>query len=218
MRRWVLVGLLFASCIQKPPPRPQIAGPVQKRRARCQGGLRLTFNDALGEPVHLGAPGQERVTVVVVMSRSAKNEDAEFLRELDEKLLNGPVDFVGIVDVRKYGGAFVRGIAERKIKQGEKDARAGRRKRREDRGVDASEEYVNRWHLVGDFEGDLLTHFGIDEEPDRPVAFVLDRCGRVGAAHYEVSGVLAAVAHAQPRRAARKGAASPASSRARTAE
>jgi hypothetical protein len=216
MKRWLLVGLLLAGCIQQPPP-PQVARPTPKARARlrCAGGLQLTFNDALGEPVHLGAPGQERVTIVLVMSRPAQEEDAEFVQELDEKLLNQPVDVVGIVDVRKYGGLISHGIASKKIKQGEQEARAGRRKRRQERGVEASDEYVNRWHLVGDFDGKLLTHFGVKEEPYQPVAFVVDRCGRVSPAHNEVSGVLAAVAHAAPKRAARKAPASRASSRAR---
>jgi hypothetical protein len=47
------------------------------------------------------------------------------------------------------------------------------------------------------------------------VAFVVDRCGRVGAAHKDVSGLMAAVDHAEPKRAARRAPASRPSSHAR---
>src|SRR5437016_3890019 len=92
------------------------AAPLQKSAPACSDGLHLWLTDALGDPVVLGAPDQRRVTIVVFMSRGAKEEAAGFLRTLDEKLLNGPVESLGVVDLRKYGG-LTRDLAQWRLKR-----------------------------------------------------------------------------------------------------
>jgi hypothetical protein len=140
------------------------------------------------------------------MSRTAKDEAATFLRDLDEHLLNGPIESVGIVDVRDYGG-ITRGLVQRRLKKALEEGRDRRRERREQRGIDASPSYVNRWHLVGDFDGALASRFGVGPEPAHPVAFVVDRCGVVNGPLRDVGRVLTAVAHAVSSSKSRKSAA-----------
>lgn len=196
MRKLLLLAVL-AGCVETAPQKHElVAGPIQKRAAPgCSEGLHLALTDALGDRVRLGSPDQRHVTIVVFMSRGAKDEAAEFLRSLDERLLNQPVESVGVVDVRKYGGVM-RPIAEHQLSKAAGDGRDKRRKRREERGLDASQEYVSRWHLIGDFDGKLLERFGVEPEPQHPLAFVVDRCGQVGGPLREVDAVVSAVDHA----------------------
>jgi hypothetical protein len=170
-----------------------VAGRLPKH-GHCGDGLHLKVTDALGKPVALGAPDQERVTVVIFMSRSSKDEAAEFLGELDTKLLNDPVESLSVVDVRNFGGVM-RGIASWQLKRAAADARDKRKQRRETGGLDASEEFIDRWHLVGDFDGKIMDKFGVAAEPQHPVAFVVDRCGVVGEAHRDVGELMAEVDH-----------------------
>jgi hypothetical protein len=189
--RMLLLLALVAGCGAQPPPRGLLAGPVQKR-AHCPEGLHLSLTDALGDHVKLGAPDQREVTVMVFMSRGGKDEAADFLRSLDERLLNEPVESVGVVDVRKYSG-LMKPLAEHQLSKAAGDGRDKRRKRREERGLDASAESVDRWHLIGDFDGKVLEKFGVEPEPQHPLGFVVDKCGQVGGPHKDVDGLISAV-------------------------
>jgi hypothetical protein len=190
MRQLLWVAIL-AGCATNPAhgKRNLVAGPIQKHHG-CAEGLHLKLTDALGEPVALGSPDQERVTVVVFMSRGAKEEASDFLRDLDQRVLHDPVDSLGVVDVRKYAGVM-RSVASWQIKRAANDARAKRKERGEKQGLDAS--YPGRWHLIGDFDGKLLEQFGVEAEPQHPVAFVVDRCGAIGAPHRDVNSLMAEV-------------------------
>jgi hypothetical protein len=207
MRKLLWVAIL-AGCATNPAhgKRNLVAGPIQKHH-RCDEGLRLKLTDALGDPVAIGAPEQARVTVVVFMSRSAKDEASDFLRELDQKLLNSPVESVGVVDVRKYGGVM-RSVATWQLKRAAENSRAKRKERRQQQGLDASKEYLDRWHLVGDFDGKLLEQFGVEAEPQHPVAFVVDRCGTIGAPHRDVAGLMSEVDQTVAKTASRTAGAS----------
>jgi hypothetical protein len=195
----LLVAVSLTGCA--PAPREtRVAGPIQPRR-HAQAGpvaekktVELRTEDALGAPVRLGA-GQERVTMVVLMSRESKDESAQLVRSFDEKLLNAPVESVGIVDMRKYGG-IMRSIATSQLKKSASEARDRRRERREAKGVDASSTYVNRWHLVGDFDGELMKKFGVAANLDHPQAFVVDKDGGLHGPYRDLDGLMAAVDHA----------------------
>jgi hypothetical protein len=193
--RVTLLSLLFACA--PPPTRPQLlAGPIQKSIG-CAEGPEVT--DALGQPVHLG--DRELTTVVIFLSRGAADEAADFVRQLDEQLLNRPVQMVGIVDLHKY--SVVRRLAQQRLKKSAEESRQKRRDRRKARGVDASDTFVGRWHVIGDFDGGLLARYGVSPEPSRPVAFVVGTCGgRVGPLH-EVAETLRAVDQAAARSARR---------------
>ena len=187
------------------PQHHSLAGPIPKS-AGCPEGPEVT--DALGERVRLGEP--ELTTVVVFLSRGTADEAADFVRQLDEELLNRPVQMVGIVDLHRYSA--LRRLAEIRLKTSAKESRQKRRDRRVARGADASDLYVNRWHVVGDFDGGLLARFGVSPDSARPVAFVVGRCGKRSGPFSEVPATLRAVDHAAPK-TARKSADSGASSR-----
>jgi hypothetical protein len=195
--RVILLSLLLACA--PPPEKPQLlAGPIQKSIG-CSEGPEVT--DALGEPVHLD--DRDLTTVIVFLSRGAADETADFVRQLDEQLLNRPVQMVGIVDLRKY--SVVRRIAQQRLKKSAEESRQKRRERRQKRGVDASDTFVGRWHVVGDFDGGLLARYGVSPEPQRPVAFVVGTCGaRTGPLH-QVAETLHAVNQAAARSARRDG-------------
>lgn len=146
--------------------------------AGATGPVQLSLEGVLGDAIRLGPPEQTRTTIVYFMSRRAKDESSAFARIVDETLLNAPVESVGIVDVRKYGG-ILRRVATSYLRKSADDARVHRRDRRVAKGVDSSPEFVNRWHLIGDFDGSLFARFGVEREPARPLAFVLDRAGGV---------------------------------------
>jgi hypothetical protein len=146
--------------------------------------------DALGEPVQLG-PGQKRVAVVYFMSERAKDESAALARTVDERLLNAPMDTIGIVDVRKY--SLFKSLVNSHLRKAEWESRDHRRERRLEHGIDASPEFVNRWHLLGDFDGKLFDRFSVEKNPARPVAFVLDKMGEVHGPYRETSELLVAL-------------------------
>ena len=143
-------------------------------------------------PCALGAPEQARPTIVYFMSRSAKEESSSFARAVDEILLNAPIESVGTVDLRKYAGVLRR-LATSYLKKSAEESLAHRRERRLAKGVDASPEMVNRWHLIGDFDGSLFSRFGVESDPAHPLAFVLDRAGAVHGPFRDVQSVVSAV-------------------------
>ena len=163
-----------------------------KTGAHAMGKVQLSLQGVLGDPIHLGPPAQARTTIVYFMSRRAKEESSAFGRALDETLLNAPVEAIGIVDVRRYAG-ILRRIATSYLRKSADEALGRRRERRLAKGIDASPEFVNRWHLIGDFDGSLFDRFGVESEPARPLAFVLDREGGVHGPFADVAGVLSAL-------------------------
>jgi hypothetical protein len=186
--RWVVLAFL-AGCATEQRPY-QAAEPIQKVAGR-EPAVRLSFNDALSRPVQLG--GQERVTVVIFFSRNSKDAAGELSKRVDEDLLDGPVDMVSVVDLRKYSGALPSAIARKKLKKSQEDGRTRRRERRQQRGVDASDSFVDRWHLVGDFDGKIFDAFHVDPEPNPPVVFIVDRSGAFLGPYSDVETVLGAV-------------------------
>jgi hypothetical protein len=196
--------VLIAGCASERPYRRHLAGPIPPTRGAHLRSVTLSTKDVLGEPVRLGTPDQKRIAVVFFMSPQSKDESAEFVRDVDEKLLDRPVDPIGIVDVRAYSG-LTRPIAEWQLRKSVKEARERRRKRREERQVDASLDVINRWHLIGDFDGALFKKFDVDLELERPLAFVVERTGTLHGPYRDVAGVAAAV-HRVAGRAAAKSA------------
>lgn len=160
-----------------------LAGPAGARR------VQLSTRDVLGEPVRLGSAEQQRVTAVFFMSRTCKEESADFVRRFDEQVLDAPVESVGIVDVRKYGG-LTRSIAQWQLRKAANVARTHRRERRERNGVDASAQFVNRWHLLGDFDGSLFKQFDVEAEPAHPLALVVDLSGTVRGPYRDLQSLL----------------------------
>jgi hypothetical protein len=192
----LLVGMValwaMGGCATAPPAEPAHGGkhPV----ARGHGGrtMRLSTTDVLGEPVKIGTRGQRHATVVFFMSKDSKEESAELGRLVDEKLVDRPVEQVAIVDMRKYGG-MVRGMAESRLRKAAQDSRKDRRTRREAQHADASPEAVDRWHLIGDFDGSLFDRFGVGRNEELPVAFVVDRNGKLRGPYRQAATVLSAV-------------------------
>jgi hypothetical protein len=180
----------------------------------CPTGLKVTIRDSLDERIELGAPLQQFVTIVLVTDPSAQDKTTTLFRELDERLLNAPVETVGIVDLRRYAGIARRWV-EWRLRKAAGEARAARRTRRERRGVDASAPFVDRWHLVGDFSGELLARFG--GHGALPAAFVVDRCGTVRGPLRDATAVLAALAQLLPSSTSANRAAPPALSRSHAA-
>lgn len=165
-----------------------LAAPIA--RARAAGPVRLDLRDVLGERVAL--PAAARATVLLFMSRRAGDECNAFGRDLDEQLLDAPIESVAFVDVRRYAG-WLRRLAESRMKKSALEAREHRRARRLEHGANASSDVVNRWHLVGDFDGALFSQFGVEGEPEHPLAFVLDPKGALRGPFREVRAVVAAV-------------------------
>jgi len=162
--------------------------------------VQLAAVDVLGEPVRIG-PEQRRSTILFFMSKRSREASSEFGRVVDERLLEAPVESVAIVDVRKYGG-WLRGLATSRMQKSEREARARRRERRIARGADASDAAVNRWHLVGDFDGALFARFGVGADPERPLAFLVDPRGELRGPYRDPDALCAAVARlASPSRA-----------------
>jgi hypothetical protein len=213
-KRVALVAVLWAACAQAPPPATHV--PIHRVAGHEARRVSLTLTDVLGGPVRLGH-GQERVAVVVFISKQSRDESAELLRRLDERVLNRPVDSIGVVDVARYSG-FTRGIAERRLRQSLVDGRAKRRERRLALGIDASAALVDRWHLIGDFNGAVLDAFGVEREPVHPIAFVVERSGAVRGPYRDLESVLGAIGTkaASRARAAHSDAASPDSSHLHT--
>jgi hypothetical protein len=193
----------------------RLAGPIQKTGACSE--RRFDVKDSLGESVSLGSNEEQLTTVVVLLSRAASEEASQFIRQIDERLLNAPVQIVGIVDLHRYSGALSRSLAERSLRRAANDSREKRRQRRQKQGVDASPTFVNRWHVIGDFAGKLLARFGVQPEPPEPVAFVVNSCGQVRGPFHDVNATLAAVGHGVPAKTARTSSSSRASRRASAA-
>jgi len=179
---------------------PRFAAPLALVAALVVGGsahagaaplASLRITDVLGNQLQLGAAPAP--TVLIFMSRTARAASATFARAVDERLLDRPIESVGIVDVRRYGGVLRR-LATSYLVRSAKEARVSRRERRQARGVDASEGAIDRWHLVGDFDGSLFARFGVAAEPKEPLAFVVDPAGALHGPFLEVDEVVAAVA------------------------
>ena len=190
--RLVALVLVVAACAAPRPPGELVAGPIQKHPAPRARRVKLSFNDALGEAVRLG--GQERATVVFFISRESGDESKEFITKADEALIQVPVDMVGVVDVRRYHNRFMRSIVERKLRGSEKDGRAHRRQRREERHADLS--HANAWHLAGDFDGTVYNAFGVEPEPEHPIAYVVLPSGAVYGPYRELAPLVAAARRA----------------------
>lgn len=154
--------------------------------------LRLTIEDVRGARVALGAPAQRRPVILIFMSRRARDASAAFARAIDERLLARAVESVGVVDVRPYRG-LLRGLATRYLRRSAEEARVRRRQRRLAHRVDASPAAVDRWHLVGDFDGALFARFGVAPEPAAPLAFVVAPDGVVHGPYGDVHAVVTAV-------------------------
>jgi hypothetical protein len=189
-----LVGALVAAGCAEEPPGNLLAGPIQPSWHGCPG-VQLSIADAAGASVQLG-PGQPRPAMLLFMSRASANESSTLLTTFDERTLDAPVDTLAIVDLRQYGGGVTRRLANWRLKRSAEESRTRRRERRQARGVDASPEAVNRWHLVGDFDGALFKRFGVEPEPDHPIGFVVDRAGGVSGPYRDVDALVAAVARA----------------------
>jgi hypothetical protein len=172
-----------------------IAGSLLGGTATAGPATPVALKGVLDEPVALGPPQQARTTILFFMSRRAREACSTFGGAVDERLLDVAVESVGIIDVRPYAG-WMRPIATSRLRREAEAARERRRQRRIARGVDASAEVVNRWHLIGDFDGSLFARFGVQAEPERPLAFVLDREGRLRGPYDDVSTLVAVVAEA----------------------
>jgi hypothetical protein len=152
----------------------------------------LRIVDVLGNQVKVAATPARLPTVLIFMSKNAKEASAAFARAVDERLIDRPVESFGIVDVRRYSG-MLRNLATSYLKRSAEEAKVRRRERREQRGVDASPAAVDRWHLVGDFEGALFSRFGVEAEPKQPLAFVVDAAGALHGPFREVEPIVAAL-------------------------
>jgi hypothetical protein len=191
-----LVGtLILASCAEAPSTRPLVAGPIQpspKARASAGRTIELSAADVFGVPVRVGTADHSPVTVVFFMSRESRDESAELARGVDEGLLDAPVEQVGIVDVHRYGG-ITRSFALGRMRKSVEEARASRRQRRLEHHADASPAAVNRWHLIGDFDGALFRQLGVELDLEHPVAFVVEAGGRLHGPYHDVGDVVAEV-------------------------
>jgi hypothetical protein len=155
--------------------------------------VRMAFADVLGESVRIGSPDQPRSAILFFMSRRSKDVSTEFARAVDERLVAAQVDSIAIVDVRRYGG-LLRGLALSRMRKSEVESREHRRVRRLAHGVDASPEVVSRWHLIADFDGSLFTRFGVEAEPSRPIAFLVDPSGSLRGPYTDADALCAAYA------------------------
>jgi hypothetical protein len=203
LRRLLLGALVLGGCAGQQPqqhaqlkPQPRrlclLAGPMQPTPGQVAPPGRsvcVSTTDCLGEPVRLGGAEQKGVTIVYFMSRESKDESADLARGVDERLLEAPIDQVGIVDVHKFGGV-TKPVASYQLRKSAGEGRDRRRKRREEHHVDASDALVKRWHLIGDFDGALLKHFGVEQNIQHPLAFVVEPDGRLHGPYHDVASVV----------------------------
>jgi hypothetical protein len=152
--------------------------------------LELHIVDILGARVDV-APQARNPTILIFMSRRAQEASAAFARAVDERLIDRPIESIGVVDVRRYGG-ILRRLATSYLRRSAEEAKVRRRARRQARGVDASAAAVDRWHLVGDFDGSLFGRFGVEAEPKQPLAFVVDGAGELHGPFRDVEPVVVA--------------------------
>lgn len=165
---------------------------LSRAAAASPDRVHLELRDVNGQPVVVGAPEHQRTTVLFFMSRTSREASTAFARAVDELLLGRAVDSVAIVDVRRYAGLLTRGFALRAMQKSVTEARERRRQRRLASRVDPSSS-VEGWHLVADFDGALFTHFGIAQEPAGPLAFLVDRAGRLYGPYVDAAAVAEAV-------------------------
>jgi hypothetical protein len=180
--RWRLRALVAVAALALP----------AAARASTAGPIRLALADVLDEPVRIGPPDQPRAAILYFMSRASGDASAAFARAVDERLLDAPVDAIAVVDVRRYGGGLLRGIALSRMRASEREVRDSRRERRLARGVDAQP--ASRWHLVADFDGAVFARFGVASEPARPIAFLVDRAGNLAGPYDDADALCAAFA------------------------
>jgi hypothetical protein len=157
--------------------------------------LPVDMVDALGQHVSVNGAANAP-TVLFFMSKRAKDASAAFARTVDERLLDRPVESIGIVDMRKYSG-MLKGLASSYLRRSAEESKIKRRERRQAAGVDASPAAVDRWHLVGDFDGSLFSRFGVEADPAQPLAFVVDGSGAVRGPFHDVDPVVQALAEAK---------------------
>lgn len=208
MRLTALLVVALAGCMPRYPTPQQttarhphrrtLAGPMQPERAPVDvppaRTVQLTADDVLGEKVRLGAD-QPRLAVVFLLARECRDESADLARGVDEQLLSSPIDQIGIVDMRAYSGTL-RSLATWQLKRSALEGRTRRKQRREQHHVDASPGEVDRWHLVGDFDGALFKRFGIDPHLPHPLAFVVERDGVLRGPYRDVASVVGEVQRA----------------------
>src|SRR5262249_55258458 len=128
----------------------------------------------------------------IFTSRNSQEESTELGRGVDERLLGRPIQQVVIADVKRFGG-ITRPLANMRLESSAKEGLDRRRKRREQQHVDASPREVNRWHLIGDFDGWLLKKFGVPQALSHPRAFVVERSGEVHGPYGDVASVVGEV-------------------------
>ena len=189
-----LKGSLFAAVIVA-----AVALPGANVAHAASTQVELHVVDVLGARVDV-APQAHARTVLIFMSKRAKEASAAFARAVDERLIDRPIESIGVVDVRRYAG-MLRGLATSYLRRSAEESKVKRRERREARGVDASPAAVDRWHLIGDFDGSLFARFGVEAEPKEPLAFVVDTGGALHGPFREVDRVVDAAtapAAAQP--------------------
>jgi hypothetical protein len=157
----------------------------------------LQIVDVLGATVRIAVPAAAP-TVLIFMSRRSQDASAALARAVDERLIDRPIESIGIVDVRRYAG-MLRGLASSRLRRAAEQAKERRRERRQARGVDASAAAVDRWHLVGDFDGSLFARYAVAADLQQPLAFVVDCAGRLHGPFRDGDAVALAVEHGSTR-------------------
>ncbi len=153
-----------------------VPAPAQPQTRRVSFRAR----DAAGAWVDLSSYRGRAVALVALTNPYASEQCRAVLAQIDEVLLNEPaLETFLVVDVVGYDNFITRGPARGRLRRSLADARSRRRERRLARGADASDAQIDRFHLVGDFEGRILRLFGVDSFDAGPVAFVVDGDGTV---------------------------------------
>jgi hypothetical protein len=191
---------LLAGCATAPPPTKPKHAAAHKPAKRPR--VRLATDDVLGRPVRVGPSQPGPVSVVYLMTRDSREESSELARDVDKQLLERPIEQVAIVDLHKLS-SFSRGIARSQLRKAANESLEKRRQRREAQGVDASPRAVNRWHLIGDFDGRYFELFDVPRDLQHPLVFVVDRSGRVRGPYRDATRVEAAIRRADHGYAAR---------------
>jgi hypothetical protein len=163
--------------------------------AQAVGGSARAVTGVLGDVVALAPPEQARPVILFFMSPNAKEESVSFGREVDERTLDADVESVAIVDLHRYG-RWLRSLVLSRLRRSAEEVRAHNRTRRQARGLDSSDGAVNRWHLVGDFDGSMFSRFRVAPDPQHPCALVLDTRGALHGPYRDVAAVVAAVGEA----------------------
>jgi hypothetical protein len=167
---------------------PASRRPARKTTTRV---VRLSANDVLGEPVRLGPGTHAPVTVVFFVSHKSEKQSEQLATEVDQKLSDRPLARVTVVDAHKYNG-ILKGEATKRLKKAAEKTRLQRQKQLAERPARASRKSVDRWYLVGDFDGSWFNAFGLPRDTPLPVAFVVARSGTLSGPYREATAVAAA--------------------------